>query len=198
MGLFFLFSFILSFHAQYIASPSHGANDNASGVAVLLALAEQLASHSLINKEIYLVFTGAEEAGNVGIYEFIKKHNKKFAGNAVFIALDCAGIGIPTAVRSEGMLKTFKSDEKILRLLQESSKDTGIPIQIKDFPLGYTEMEVPYHFKYPSVTIGAVPEDPETVPHWHQNSDTIGYIQSDTLERTYRLLLDVIQKGNRA
>jgi hypothetical protein len=54
-----------------LRSPVPGANDNASGVAALLALAGRLASDPLDETEVLLVFPGAEEAGMGGMRAFL-------------------------------------------------------------------------------------------------------------------------------
>jgi len=194
IGFEFLIGLIISFHSEYIAKPTSGANDNASSVSILLGLAEHFSNKSLNDKEVWLVFTGAEEAGCVGIYEFMKKHRKDFDNETFFITLDCTGIGEPVIVKSEGMIRKYKSDEYLLNILKNSAEEEGIKYQIQDLPVGYTEMEVIKNFGFKVVSIGAAPEDPKAVPNWHQKNDTIAYINGGTLETVYRLLLNGIEK----
>ena len=53
--------------------PNPGANGNASGVAVLLGLAEALMEKPLENTEVVLLFTGAQEASASGINAYLRQ-----------------------------------------------------------------------------------------------------------------------------
>ena len=52
-------------------TPVQGANDNASGIGVLLGLAELLAQEPLQHTEVWMVFTGSEEVGGAGMEAFL-------------------------------------------------------------------------------------------------------------------------------
>jgi len=193
IGAINFIGFIITFHSEYIAKPTNGANDNASSIAILLGLAEHFSKKRFNNKEIWLVFTGAEEAGCIGIYEFLKKHKKKIDKDTYFIVLDCTGIGIPVFIRSEGMLKKYKSDQHLLNILEQSAKELDIKYQIQDLPVGYTEMEVIKNFGYKTIAIGAASENPNDIPKWHQIDDVIRYIQPYTLLNIFRLVSYTIE-----
>jgi len=192
-GGLFLIGFLITFHSEYIAKPTNGANDNASSVGILLGLAEYFSKKKLKGKEIWLVFTGAEEAGCIGIYEFLKKHKSELSKDTFFVVLDCTGIGIPVLLKSEGMLKKYKSDEELLNIFKETAEKTGIKCQTQELPIGYTEMEVIKNFGFKVITIGAAPENPEEVPNWHQITDTVKYIEPQSLENIYKLLIYTIE-----
>jgi hypothetical protein len=53
--------------------PTPGANGNASGVAVLLGLAEMLVEKPLEHTEVVLLFTGAQEASASGINAYLRQ-----------------------------------------------------------------------------------------------------------------------------
>lgn len=193
LAVIFIVGFVITFHSEYIAKPTNGANDNASSVAVLLGLAEYFSKNKHNYKELWLVFTGAEEAGCIGIYEFLKKHKNEFDDKTYFVALDCTGTGIPVLIKSEGMLKKYKSDEKLLQRFKKIADYKKLKVQVQDLPVGYTEMEVPINFGFKAMTIGAAPENPEEVPNWHQITDTIANINPETLTDIYQLLISTAQ-----
>jgi hypothetical protein len=74
------------------SSPVIGANDNASGVAVLLGIAERLTVEPLDHTEVWLVFTGSEAVGGAGMDVFLQDHAKELR-DARFLVLKGVGVG---------------------------------------------------------------------------------------------------------
>lgn len=70
---------------------SPGANDNASGVGVLLALAEALAQQEA-DTQIAFLFTGAEETGLHGAKAFAEEH-QNWKDHTALVCLDMVGKG---------------------------------------------------------------------------------------------------------
>jgi hypothetical protein len=60
------------------ANRSPGALDNASGVAILLSLAEQLPAKLADRANLVFLATGAEEVGLAGAIQFVRKHHAQF------------------------------------------------------------------------------------------------------------------------
>ena len=83
--------------AHYDAFPgSPGANDNASGMAVLLALAQEL-SRSGCDKAVEVVFFDAEESGRAGSIAYLAEcSSEEVAG---MVNLDVCGYGDTLCVR---------------------------------------------------------------------------------------------------
>lgn len=69
-----------------------GANDNASGVAVLLETADWLADKPHLNRRVGLLFTGAEEAGLWGAYR-AAADLRHLAGTLAVVGVDMVGSG---------------------------------------------------------------------------------------------------------
>jgi len=69
-----------------------GANDNASGVGVVLGLAERLMAHPLDRKEVWALCTGSEEVGCHGMVEFLRRHGEELE-EAIFLDLEGMGMG---------------------------------------------------------------------------------------------------------
>ena len=67
-----------------------GANDNATGVGVLLNLGARLAQEPLGNTEVWLLASGCEEVGSVGAQAFVRAHRHELA-DAVAISIDNVG-----------------------------------------------------------------------------------------------------------
>ncbi len=96
---------------------SNGANDDASGLAVLLNLAEHYSKRSLINTELWLVALGSEEPGSIGLKRFLRAYGDDLKG-AFFIFVDAVGMSLPVYYRYEGMILPFRADKKLLKLAE--------------------------------------------------------------------------------
>jgi Zn-dependent M28 family amino/carboxypeptidase len=88
----------ISLAAGLLNSPgneSPGAMDNASGVAVLLALAESLPrDQRLAAADLTFLATGAEEIGLAGAMRWTQRHAEEYPRDAtLFINIDSAGVG---------------------------------------------------------------------------------------------------------
>ena len=70
-----------------LSPASQGESDNASGVGVVLRLAERLTDLSYFG--VHIVFTGAQKARAQGMRAFLQTHRKQFApGETIVINLD--------------------------------------------------------------------------------------------------------------
>ena len=193
LGVFYFLCFIVSIYTEYFAKPSSGANDNASSVGELLALIEYFSAHPLKNTKIVGLFTGAKEAGCVGIYEFLKKHKNEINKDACFIVLDCTGIGNPVYLKSEGILKKYKSDPELLQTVEKVGQELDYNVKPFDLSVGFTEMQVINNFKHKSIVIGAVHAGENTFPNWHQRRDRIIFIKPDTLKKVFKFVKNIIK-----
>ena len=96
---------------------SPGANDNASGVGVLLALAEYYKTISQTKICPKFLLTGAEETGMHGSQYFVNKLNN--TSSMVVINLDMVGTGKNLYyVKNEGLIFQQSTDKSINRLLE--------------------------------------------------------------------------------
>lgn len=71
---------------------TRGANDNASGVAALLAIAEWLADRPHLNRRVGLLFSAAEESGLFGAHHAAARL-KHLAGTLRVLSVDMVGSG---------------------------------------------------------------------------------------------------------
>ena len=115
-------SMIALFCKATLGKATPGGNDNASGVAVLLELA-RLFSHRLpIHTEVWLVSTGASDAGCLGIRRLMRENRSQLRG-AYFIILDQVGRGFPVCYRREGRLIPFRPNRILLSAAKDVSKN---------------------------------------------------------------------------
>lgn len=92
-----------------------GRNSNASGIAALLTLAEDLTRHPPVGVETLLVFTGASQAGSAGMTNFLTE-NKFNPETTYFVSLQNVGRGPICFTRAEGPLLSLRSSPGLVHI----------------------------------------------------------------------------------
>jgi len=106
---------------------SLGADDNASGTAVLLAVAERLKEQGLpLGTDICLF--AAEERGLFGSRDWVSKHAREMDKERTWVLnLDCVGRGEQIFINNgQGLILKKKSDPQIVGLLQAACEELGL------------------------------------------------------------------------
>jgi hypothetical protein len=170
-------------HGDLFSPFTEGANDNASAAGVVLSLAERFAREPLEQTEVWALCTGCEEATLTGIQAFLDKHGDELK-NAWFVDLECVGIGELRFITQEGMLKKYHSNPGLIRAAAEAAEAVGDD-KIVGAPLksGYTETSIVLKRGFSGITIMAMPEGADDVPHWHQTSDRIDNLEPETVDK---------------
>jgi hypothetical protein len=95
-----------------LSPPSQGESDNASGVGVVLRLAERLGDLSYFG--VHIVFTGAQKARAQGMRSFLQTHRKQLnPSETVVINIDAIGGGELRETKKEGPLLTVRSHPQL-------------------------------------------------------------------------------------
>lgn len=180
---------------EFRGSITPGANDNASGVAVLLSLADSFATHPLApDTDVWLVATGCEEAGTVGMLRFLQRHGNELPkATTTFINIDNVGAGEITFTTAEGILLPLKTDP----VLNEAAIA---------FAQNYPEYHVKGHGYHALTTDAIIPLSKRRraisimafdargrLPNWHWHTDTIDNIDPETITIARDLVAYVIR-----
>jgi Zn-dependent M28 family amino/carboxypeptidase len=167
------------------STPVPGANDGASGVALLLELARILPHQLITNqvgnqtgvKQIWLVFFDAEDNGNIPGWDWI-------LGSRAFVqSLEDK----PTAAIIVDMI-----GDANLKIFQEKNSDPVLTKEIWDQAqaLGYTDEFIPYpkhsmiddHIPFLEAGIPAVDVIDFDYAYWHSTEDTPDKTSADSLK----------------
>ncbi len=187
---------VLLMTLQADATPyTAGANDNATGAAVVLALAEQLQKEPLANTEVWLLNSGCEEVGCYGAAAFVREHREELR-EAYFIALDSVGgpgTG-PCYITREGMTKPYRSDPGLLALCDRIAADRPeLGAHPHVMSLGFTEGAIGIKNGLRTLTfVNLTPED--ILPYWHRPDDVFENVDPDVLARTQEFLWELLQR----
>jgi len=175
---------------------TEGANDNASGVAVCLGIAEKLKNEALAGVETWIVFSGCEEVGCYGADNFAALHNNELK-DAYWITVD--SVGSPNAklcyLTREKFLLEAKSDPFLVSIADSVSKENpDIGAKSCDNFIGaYTESSIADKYGYKVLTLIALSEDGR-FENWHQTSDVLDNVDPDMVEKCFRFAWEILKE----
>jgi len=144
-----------------------GANDNASGVAAVLAALAQLAEDRPEGLEVLAVFPGGEEAGMDGMDAWLAAHQLDPETSFV-LGLDTVGSGEPVVLEAEGGLWPVRYREPDVALVERAAHEAGVPLQ--RWRLGaWTDPVLARLCGLPTASVLSVKDG--GFPHYHLPSD---------------------------
>ncbi len=197
VGIGVVLGVVLVFLVQADFTPyTHGANDNASGAAMVLALAERLVQTPLEGTEVWAVNTGCEEVGCYGADAFVRAHRSELEG-AFFIVLDSVGgpDAGPCFITREGMTKSYRPDSGLLSAARAIAKQRPeLGAYEKPVRLGYTEGAVGAKHGLRTLTFVDLTRSDGVLPLWHQVEDRVENIDPDTLARTEEFAWELLRR----
>lgn len=185
---------ILMMQADFTAY-SPGANDNATGIGVVLSLAEQLAENPLEHTAVWIVLTGCEEVGCYGSDDFIRKHRNDL-GDAAWITIDTVGSygGVPVFLSQETFLSTAKSDEQLLETMRDiSQRHPDLHAHEISMKGSYTDSAIGFKHGLRVLTLESHQAD-GTLSNWHRPTDTIDAISPECMQATESLIHQFLQE----
>ena len=188
--LILLFTIFILIHREYFGINTCGANDNASGVSVMLALSEYFSKINLDFLEIWFLATGAEEVGLVGMLEFIKKHGKDLK-DAYFVNLDNIGSGQLKYLIGEGMLKTFYVKDDFLKILERVNSKKDFRLKPYIFKTMLTDATSLLIRGYNAVTLMAFSQN-NLLPNWHWVTDIFENVDLSNLNLAFNFVKELI------
>jgi hypothetical protein len=163
---------------------TRGANDNASAVGLVLALARQLKGEPLKNTRTWLVCTGCEEVQHYGAIDFFARHRSELKNPKVLVfeMLGCAG---PAWLVKEGIVVPFHAEKSMVALAEKLASEHP---ELQAYPAsisgGNTEMADALRIGIPAITFTGFGPNGET-PYWHMLEDTYDKMDAGIMERNF-------------
>jgi Peptidase family M28 len=166
-----------------------GANDNLSGVAVLVALAELLAAEPEPGLRVLLVSCGAEETLQDGIRAFMDTHRHELApGRTWFVNLDTVGSPHLVLLEAEGPVRMEQYAGPWLRdLLAEHAHRLGVELWRGYRARASTDSVIPSRAGYPIATLVSM-TDWRAPANYHLPSDVPENLDYATVADAARLV----------
>ncbi len=174
---------------------SPGAGDNASGVAVALALARALRAAPPRRTAIEVVLTGAGDGSAIGLRRYLRARKGKLsASNTIVLGIAACGAGSPRWWASDGQLVPLRYFPKLRELCATLAReDPGLDARAHK-GRGTSPAFPARQAGLPAITIGCL-DELGLVPRAHQRSDTADKIDEQALDRAVELgllLIDAI------
>ncbi len=191
------FFLILCLHADLTAF-SPGANDDASGVGIILALAERLSYQPLAHTEVWLAFTGCEETMPYGMAAFLDAHADELGEGALYVILDQVGVGQLMVVSADGLIIKRCTHPRALELAHRAA--SALPnLEIGEHVgIAYTDAAVATERGLIALTVDALPSaDADGAMRWHQMSDTVDHVDPHTLADAHAFTWQILQEVDR-
>ena len=167
--------------AHYDTTPnSSGANDNGSGVAAALVVAEELSDDEL-PFDLRFVLFGSEEIGLNGSFAYVGGLGEGESENILaMINLDVVGTGDLTGIGSESMVE----------LAVEAAESIGIELGVVDLPVGYGSD----HIAFRLAGIEVIFLFADDVTYINSPQDTLEHLQIEPLAQSVELTLEIVER----
>jgi len=171
-----------------------GANDNLSGTAALVALAELLRARSAPGLRVLLVSCGAEETLQDGVRAFIARHRHELAPERTcFVNLDTVGSPHLVMLEGEGPVWMEEYTGPWLRdLLEERAGAIEIPLQRGFRARASTDSVIPSRGGYPIATLVSLNRW-HSLANYHLPSDVPENLDFGTVADATRLVYELAQ-----
>jgi hypothetical protein len=164
----------LAAFADIARSPvTPGANDNLTGVAVLIALAERLRREPIDGVRVLLVSCGSEESLQGGIREFAARHFPRLDRDRTSV-LNIETVGSPELIMLEGEGPVIMEDyhargfrDRVARAADRA----GVHLRRGMRARSSTDSVIPSRAGYPTATLSSM-DRYKSLTEYHQLSDT--------------------------
>lgn len=167
---------------DFCGRPNAGANDNGSGVAVALDVAERTGGPAAVRERIWFLFTDGEEAGIAGMKAFCEAYGGLLRGTSI-LNLESVGSGELAVLGREGMLKDRRPPPDLLRAVGDHAASACVrpPLRLSR-PAFNTDSLAALKRGKRAVTLVRLDER-GLIPGWH-NRDALERIDARLLEET--------------
>ncbi len=149
-----------------------GANDNATGCAVLVEVAGALAADPPPDTRVIFLSTGSEESFCEGMEAFGRRHFPALpTSRTSFISVDTVGSPHLLALEGEGFLGIFDYPKDRLALVSRCASELGIELKRNLRTRTATDGVVPLRAGYPTVSLASC-DAFKQIPNYHWPTDT--------------------------
>jgi hypothetical protein len=176
---------------------SPGANDNTSGAALTIRLAQLTAKSPLENTRVWFLIDDCEETGSAGMIRFLESHKDQIGRDCLVFTPDEIGNKNLICITEDGLLIKHKGSPGIIAVAEKAAAAVE-GFSVRAAPgMAYTDATAATHLKYPAISLVSIPDEGEP-SHWHQTSDLPQYIQPESLLHAETFLLKILEQVDQA
>jgi hypothetical protein len=172
-----------------------GANDNATGVAVILETAKKLRLEPLEHTRVWILASGCEEVGCYGAGAFAARHESEL-DRPVWLSIDSVGgRGAGVAyLTEETFLLTTRSDPRLIEYADEIARANPMLNAYPHVYKGaYTEGAIGGKHGFRVLSFVSYRRD-GVLPEWHRPTDTTANIDPEVVQNTFQFILKLLRK----
>lgn len=178
-------------HREAWSRYTHGANDNASGVGAMLAVAESAARGEFGDLDLWFIATGCEESGTYGMARFLDGHRDELKG-ALVINVDNVGAGRVHYMAGEGMFPTWKSSPGLLALAEKAkARRPDLAVERGVYNLMSTDALPAMVRGYGAMSLLSTRNG--LLPNWHWVTDTFENVEEEAVETCVEFVKEMLK-----
>jgi hypothetical protein len=171
-----------------------GANDNLTGVALLVALADRLRDEPVEGLRVILLSAGAEESLQEGIRGYARRHFDDLPRDRTwFLNIDSVGSPDLTLLEGEGPFKVREYTVEFKELIARCADRAGVPLRRRIRAQTSTDGVVPLRAGFRTATLVSINEF-KTIDNYHWPTDVPDNVNLDTVERALTLVDAVMRE----
>lgn len=184
---------VVIFSQLEFAKISPGANDNGSGVAVMLEMARRMRAKPAENTEVVFVGVGSEETYMMGMACFMEEHGHRFDRNhTYFLVPESCGNGTPRVIVAEGVVSMHHHDPELAGLVFLAARRRGIKADPITLRTGGTDCTPPSVRGYAATGIICMNEN-DYVPNYHWNTDLPRDVKPDVMAQVADIFEETVR-----
>ena len=173
-----------------------GANDNASGVATVLRLAERYGG-DLDHFDVWVLLTGAGEGMELGMRAWLRAHRRELdRARTAFLCVDEVGFGTVRYARREGYAVAIPQHRTLLELCdqiaREDEDEDGRYGARGYAPRSATDALAAREARFPAVSVSCR-NALDYAPHHHRSTDTVANLDPASLERGFGFCSELVE-----
>jgi type IV secretory pathway VirB2 component (pilin) len=172
-----------------------GASDNASGVATVLRLAERYGD-DLEHFDVWVLFTGAEEALAEGMREWLRRHRRELdPTSTVFLNVDTVGAGTVRYTRRVGPLLGAALHPRLLALCDRIASEDAERGRYEARRIVMRSIDdslAARRARFPTISVSCR-EANDHPANLHRETDTPDRIDDAALERAFRFCSELVE-----
>ena len=173
------------------------AGDSADGSETLDAAARirrrvtENVDRALVEKEIWFVATGADEAGGCGVKALLDAFGDDLE-DALIINIENVGAGTVGFVTEEGMGRVLRADRRLLTQAKRTARENGLTVK-GGSRRGLTTSATPaLARRFRAMTVMAFDINGR-VPNWRWRTDTVDNISAKTIEQATEFVTALVR-----
>jgi hypothetical protein len=188
-----LILFLITLQADFTPY-TRGANDNATGAAMVMGFAGRLTKEPLRHSTVWAVNTGCEEVGAYGAANWVERHRDEL-DETIYLVLDSVGGpgSGPCYLTQETLIFPFKSDPELIRLADElAAQHPALGAYSAEQKAAYTEGAIGINAGLRCLTFVNYRPD-GILPNWHKPTDVFENVDWGVVGRTEAFVWELIQ-----